>query len=236
MPQFFTLQSILSWMQILKSISTGTRLHDDQITTLEPDLFYIYTCNAYDMQGRLNDSAAQQILVKGFASSKACNPKHLLQMGLSASQGPQSNHEVATFALNECLSAFLSSPSPDYQNVALVVRKLIAEASIHKGDTDDDAVYGMYKQANQIMVGLKNGEYPTEEGKWLAMTAWNRATMPVRMGQIEMAEKWMNVGLELAKRIPGMETYRACMEDFVDGFKKKFHVQNGSESRPQLVI
>ncbi|KAL4596831.1 hypothetical protein ACB092_12G191800 [Castanea dentata] len=221
--------------KILKSISTGTRLNDDQITTLEPDLFFIYTFSAYDIKGRLNDLASQQLLVKSFASSKACNSKHLLQIGLTASQAPQSNHEVATFALNECLSSLLSSPSPDFENVALILRKLIAVASIHKGDTDDDAVYGMYKQAYQIMVGLKEGEYPTEEGKWLAMTAWNRAALPVRLGQIEMAKKWMNIGMELAKRIPGMETYKACMEDFVDCFQKKCNVQNNGENRPQLV-
>ncbi|KAM4077634.1 hypothetical protein ACJW30_12G153500 [Castanea mollissima] len=221
--------------KILKSISTGTRLNDDQITTLEPDLFFIYTFSAYDIRGRLNDLASQHLLVKSFASSKACNSKHLLQIGLTASQAPQFNHEVATFALNECLSSLLSSPSPDFQNVALILRKLIAVASIHKGDTDDDAVYGMYKQAYQIMVGLKEGEYPTEEGKWLAMTAWNRAALPVRLGQIEMAKKWMNIGMELAKRIPGMETYKACMEDFVDCFQKKCNVQNNGENRPQLV-
>lgn len=222
--------------KILKSISTGTRLNDDQITTLEPDLFFIYTFSAYDIKGRLNDLASQQLLVKSFASSKACNSKYLLQIGLIASQAPRSNHEVATFALNECLSSLLSSSSPDYQNVALILRKLIAVASIHKGDIDDDAVYGMYKQAYQIMVGLKEGEYPTEEGKWLAMTAWNRAALPVRLGQTEMAKKWMNIGMELAKRTPGMETYTACMEDFVDCFRKKFHVQNNGENMPQLVV
>nr|POE83943.1 tpr repeat-containing protein zip4 [Quercus suber] len=221
--------------KILKSISTGTRLNDDQFTTIEPDLFFIYTFSAYDIKGRLNDLASQQLLVISFASSKACNSKHLLQIGLTALQAPQSNHEVATFALNECLSSLLSSPSPDFENVALILRKLIAVASIHKGDTDDDAVYGMYKQAYQIMVGLKEGEYPTEEGKWLAMTAWNRAALPVRLGQIEMAKKWMNIGMELAKRIPGMETYKACMEDFVDCFQKKCNVQNNGENRPQLV-
>ncbi|KAG2672680.1 hypothetical protein I3760_13G054100 [Carya illinoinensis] len=208
--------------KILKSVSTGPRLNDDQIITLEPDLFFMYTFSAYDIQGRLNDLAAQQLLVKSYASSKACNPKHLLQIGLSASQGPRSNPEAATFALNECLSAFLSSLSPDYQNIAVVLRKLIAVACIQKGGTDDDAVYGVYKQAYQIMVGLKEGEYPTEEGKWLAMTAWNRAAIPVRLGQNETAKKWMKVGLEFAKRIPGMEIYRVFMEDFVDGFKKKF--------------
>ncbi|CBI23333.3 unnamed protein product, partial [Vitis vinifera] len=133
--------------KILSSISSGTQLDDEQVTIIKPNLFFIYTFNAYDLHGRLNDLGSQQLLlVKSFASSKFCNPNHLLQIGLNASEGPQSNHEVATFALTECLSAFVSSPSPDYQNIALVVRRLISVASIHRGDTDDDAV--CYVQAS----------------------------------------------------------------------------------------
>lgn len=222
-------------MQILKSTLPGNRLSGDPVATMEPDLYFIYTFCAYDIHGRLNDSGLQLQLVKAFASSKACNPKFLLQIGLTASHGTQCNHEVATFALNECLSAFLSSSSPDYQNVALIVRKLISVTSIHKGDTDDDAVYNMYKQAYRIMVGLKDSVYPTEEGKWLAMTAWNRASVPVRLGQIDAARKWMDVGMQLAKQVSGMETYRACMEDFIEGFEKKFGAPNDGENRPQLV-
>ena len=206
---------------MLKSITAGNSVSDDQINTIEPDLFFIYTFCAYDIQGRLNDLGSQLVSVKSFASSKACKPHHLLQIGLYASQGSRSNHEVATFALNECLSSFLSSPTPDYQNVALVVRKLIAIASIHKGDTDDDLVHGMYKQAYRIMVGLKEDEYPIEEGKWLAMTAWNRAAVPVRLGQIELGKKWMTVGLDIAKHVPGMDAYKACMEDLLSSLEKK---------------
>ncbi|KAK7256348.1 hypothetical protein RIF29_29790 [Crotalaria pallida] len=207
--------------KMVKSISAGNFVNDDQINTIEPDLFFIYTFCAYDTQGRLNDIGSQLLTVKSFASSKACKPHHLLQIGLSAAQGPRSNHEVATFALNECLSSFLSSPNPEYQNVALVIRKLIAIASINKGDTDDDVVYGMYKQAYRIMVGLKEEEYPIEEGKWLAMTAWNRAAVPVRLGQIEVGKKWMTVGLDIAKRVPGMEAYKSCMEDLLSSLEIK---------------
>ena len=42
-----------------------------------------------------------------------------------------------------------------------------------------------------IIVGLKDGEYPVEEGKWLATTAWNRAALPVKLGQIDVAKKWI---------------------------------------------
>ncbi|CAL0302872.1 unnamed protein product [Lupinus luteus] len=207
--------------KMVKSISAGNFVNEDQTNTIESDLFFIYTFCAYDIQGRLNDIGSQLVSVKSFATSKACKPHHLLQLGLSASQGPRSNHEVATFSLNECLSSFLSSPNPDYENIALVIRKLIAIASIHKGDTDDDAVYGMYKQAYRIMIGLKENEYPIEEGKWLAMTAWNRASLPIRLGQIEVGKKWMSVGLDIAKHVPGMEAYKACMEDLVRSMEIK---------------
>ncbi|CAK9175277.1 unnamed protein product [Ilex paraguariensis] len=129
-------------------------------------------------------------------------------LGVSASQGPRSNPEVATFCLNTCLSSLLASPLPDYQCVALVLRKRISVAAIHKGNTDDDVVYGAHKQAYRIMVGLKEGEYRSEEGKWLAMTAWNRAALSVRLGYIESAKKWMDIGLELAGKVPEMQTYR----------------------------
>uniref|UniRef100_A0A0R0FEN6 Uncharacterized protein n=2 Tax=Glycine max TaxID=3847 RepID=A0A0R0FEN6_SOYBN len=208
--------------EMLKSISARNSVNSDQINTIEPELFFIYTFCYYDIQGRLNDLGSQLLNVKSFASSKACKPHHLLQIGLSASQGPRLNHEVACFALNECLSSFLSSAAPDYQNVALVMRKLISNASIHKGDADDDLVYSMYKQAYRIMVGLKEDEYPIEEGKWLAMTAWNRAAVPVRLGQIEVGKKWMTVGLDIAKHVPGMEAYKECMEEVLGNLKKEF--------------
>ncbi|XP_022771583.1 TPR repeat-containing protein ZIP4 [Durio zibethinus] len=219
--------------KILTSLSVGTQLTDDKVTTIDADLFFMYVLNAYNMHGRLNNLESQQHLVKSFAGTKACSPQYLLQIGLNASEGPRFNADVAIFALNECLSRILSSPSPDYQDVALIVRRLIAVVSIHRGDSDDDAVLSMYKQAYRIMVGLKEGEYPTEEGKWLAMTAWNRAALPVRMGQIDMAKKWMNAGLELARKVVGMETYQACMEDYIAGFEKKFHMQIAGEIRPQ---
>lgn len=202
--------------------STSPQTDDDQITSIEPHFFFIYTLAAHDLQTRLNDTESRQLLlVKNYANSKSCNPNYLLQIGLNASQGPRSNPEVATFSLNTCLSKLLSSPSPDYQSVALVLRKLISLGAVHKSDTDDDAVFGMYKQAYRIMVGLKAGEYPIEEGKSLVMTAWNRAALPVQLGQTGEAKKWMHMGLELAAKVPGMETYKSYMEDFLAGLEKK---------------
>lgn len=226
----------LPWLQLLKSISIGTGLDDDQVNSFEADLFFVYTLCAYDIKGRINDLGSQLLLVKNFASSKACAPKYLLQIGLNALQGPRSNHEVAAFALNECLTALLSSPLPEYQSVALTVRKLIAVANFRRGDADDDALYGTYKQAYRIMVGLKEGEYPIEEGKWLATTAWNRAALPVRLGQIDVAKKWMSIGLELAMHVPGMESYKASMEDFVGSFEKELCVQNIGKNVPSMTI
>ncbi|KAF9592609.1 hypothetical protein IFM89_016257 [Coptis chinensis] len=112
-------------MQILMSISSGTQRGDDP-TTNESSFFFVYTLNAYDERGRLADTEQQQlILIKNFASSKTCTPHYLLQIGLNSSQGPQANLLVADYALNTCLSTLLSSPSPDYKTVALIVWKLL---------------------------------------------------------------------------------------------------------------
>ncbi|KAL0419400.1 UNVERIFIED_CONTAM: TPR repeat-containing protein ZIP4 [Sesamum radiatum] len=222
--------------KILMSVSGSIRQIDDQTAAIEPNFFFMYTWCSFDLFSRLSDLSAQQLsLVKTFASSKSCNPKHLLHIGLEASQGPRSNPEVCTFALNTCLASLLASPSPDYQTVALVLRKLISVSTIYKRDTEDDSITEIYKQAYRIMVGLREGEYPIEEAKWLAMTAWNRAALPVKMGEIESAKKWMNIGMELATKVPGMHTYKSCMEDYLAGFEKKFCGQDSGKSRTQAV-
>uniref|UniRef100_A0A7N0UAY3 Protein ZIP4 homolog n=1 Tax=Kalanchoe fedtschenkoi TaxID=63787 RepID=A0A7N0UAY3_KALFE len=216
--------------KILPSVSSGSgsRLGDGLGTTVEANITFMYTFSAYHIYGRLNDASSLQNLIERFASSSVCSPDYLLQIGLSASQGPQTNYDIASFALNKCLSGFLSSNSPDYPKVALILRKLITMSSTYKGETDDDAVYNIYKQASQIMVGLMEGEYPSEEGKWLAMTAWNRAALPVRLGQFDLAKKWMNMGLELANKVSGMGTYRSCMEDFLASFNQKLNNQEAA--------
>ncbi|XP_051142240.1 TPR repeat-containing protein ZIP4 [Andrographis paniculata] len=218
-------------------ILMSSRKNDDQTAAIEPNFFFVYTWSAFNLHSRLSDMNAQQLLlVKSFATSKSCNPKHLLQIGLEASQGPRSNPEVSNFALSTCLTALLSSPSPDYQTTALVLRKLISITTVYKaGGADDDSVLEMYKQAYRIMVGLKEGEYPIEEAKWLATTAWNRAAGPVKMGQIELAKKWMCIGLELAVKVPGMQNYKTCMEDYLAGFDKKFKEQENGNDRTLTV-
>ncbi|KAF8388654.1 hypothetical protein HHK36_027331 [Tetracentron sinense] len=226
--------------KILTSISSGSGPQfDEDLTTIETSFFFIYTFNAYDLSGRLDNPGSQQLLlIKNFASSKACTPQYLLQIGHSASQGSRCNPEVAKSALEACLSSLLASPSPDYQMVGLVVRKLIGLAGwFSKGTDADDEAYRVYKQAYRMMVGLKEGEYPIEEGKWLATTAWNRAALPVRLGRIGVARRWMKIGLELARHVPGMVGYRESMEDFVGGFEKKFqgHDDDNGESRSQLL-
>ncbi|KAK4375010.1 hypothetical protein RND71_005687 [Anisodus tanguticus] len=204
-----------SYYMLMSSSTESDKLE----AIIEPNFLFVYTGCAFDLHSRLDDAGSQHI--KRFTNSKCCNPKHLLQIGIDASQGPRSNHEVAIFALSSCLSTLPALPSPDYVSLALILRKLVSLRSIHGVDTNDDATIEKYKQAYLIMVDLKEGEYPIEEAKWLVMTAWNRAAVPVRMGHMDEAKRWMSMGLDLAKKVPGMQTYRSCMEDFVAGFEKK---------------
>ncbi|GAB4841530.1 hypothetical protein Ancab_022245 [Ancistrocladus abbreviatus] len=222
--------------KMLTSISTADKSADCQDNSIDSNLYFIHTFNAFELYGRLNDPQSQQLVVRRFASSKACNPKHLLQIGLTASEGPQFNPEVATFALNACLSGLLASPAPDYQKVAHIVRRLITVAAAYKGDAGDDIVYGLYKQAYRVMVGLKEGEYPVDEGKWLATTAWNRAAVPLQLGQVDAGKKWMNMGLELARNVQGMEVYKTSMEDYVAGFEMKLPEHDKQDGKPKAVV
>ncbi|KAK9159392.1 hypothetical protein Syun_005733 [Stephania yunnanensis] len=208
--------------KILKSIQSGTQ-HSHELTNIEPKFSFALTFNTYELRSRLGDPGPQQLLlVKNLASSKNCTPQCLLQIGLSASAGPHFNPEVADYALNTSLSDLLASPFPDFQTIAIIIRKLIGLAGFRKGNPDEE-VHGMYKQAYRIMVGLKEGEYPVEEAKWLAITAWNRAALPLRLGQLGVAKRWMKIGLDLAQNVAaGMESPKRSMEEFLAGFENKF--------------
>ncbi|RWR81457.1 TPR repeat-containing protein ZIP4 [Cinnamomum micranthum f. kanehirae] len=205
--------------KILTLMSTTTQPTDDR-ATIDPSFFFLHTFNSYHLCRRLDNSQSQQLhLIKSFASSKHCTPQHLLQMGLAASQGPHPNPEAAHFALNSCLTALIASPVPDYQVVALVIRKLIMLAGIRNGDAENEA-YAMYRHACRILVGLKEGEYPAEEGKWLATTAWNRSVLPGRLGQMDAAMRWMKIGLELARHVHNAGGYKECMEECIARIEK----------------
>ncbi|GAB2248477.1 hypothetical protein Droror1_Dr00008359 [Drosera rotundifolia] len=231
-----TIEMLDKARKMLASISTVDKLLDSQDGKTDANHHFIYTFNAYELYGRLKDSGSQQLAVKSFANSKACNPKYLLQIGLTASEGPLFNSEVATYALNASLTHLFASPTPDYQNIAMIIRRLITVSVACKNNFDDEdaAVYALYRQAYRIMVGLKEGEYPVEEGKWLATTAWNRASVPVRLGQVDSGKKWMTLGLELARNVPGMETYRASMEDYIAGFEKNSCKDVKQELKPMV--
>ncbi|KAL0902835.1 hypothetical protein M5K25_028491 [Dendrobium thyrsiflorum] len=208
--------------KILPAIPLSASDTGDQLVETS-SMFFLHTFNTYKLLNRLEDSRNQQLqLIKRFASTNACNPNLLLHIGLFASQGPKPNPEVSEFAFSKCLSSLLESPAPNYKMVSMVLRRLVGIASLCAMDDGrrDEAAYTVYRQAYQIIVGLKEGEYPAEEGKWLAMTAWNKSGTAVRLRQVTTARKWMKMGLDLAKRIQGMERYIGGMEECLANFEK----------------
>ncbi|OAY73918.1 TPR repeat-containing protein ZIP4 [Ananas comosus] len=228
--------------KLLPSLSSSPSHIGDQ--SAENSAFsFLHTYYSYQLCSRIDhvDSHTQQLqLIKTFAATKPCLPRHLLQLGLAASQGARPNPEAAEFSLNAALSAFLASPSPEYQSIGIALRKLACLAGYGDGN---DRAYDVYRQAYQIIVGLKDGEYPIEEGKWLAMTAWNKAGFAVRLRQVNVARKWMKMGLDLARHLKGMEQYIAGMEECFASFEKQCGNEDGkvegteigSKSQPVLV-
>jgi hypothetical protein len=215
-------------MQLLSSISA-----DESINA---DFHFLHAYNSYQL---LNKSPAdlqsqQTQLIKSYASNSACTPHHLLQLGLTASLGPRPNLEAAEFAFRCSLTSLLSLHTPDYHSISIILRKL-ASISSHS----DDLAFEVYRQAYQIIVGLRAGAYPAEEGKWLAMSAWNRSNLAVRLKQGEIARKWMKLGLDLARQFTGMEKHVASMEECLLNFEKVCDGErDGDQSRTnnQLVL
>ncbi|KAK8946885.1 hypothetical protein KSP39_PZI006619 [Platanthera zijinensis] len=196
------------------------------------DLHFLHTFNTYQLLNRLDGTRNQQLqLIKSFAATKACNPHKLLHIALFASQGRTPNPEVSEFAFSKCLASLLESPAPDYQMASMVLRRLVSLAGLRVAgdDTKNEEVYAVYRQAYQIIVGLGEGVYPIEEGKWMAMTAWNKAAAAVRLRQVSTARKWMKMGLDLARRVRGMEKYVGVMEVCFTNFEK---IYKGAAATP----
>ncbi|CAL4972736.1 unnamed protein product [Urochloa decumbens] len=187
------------------------------------NLLFLHTSNFYRLLSRMDTSAhPQQLqLVKNFAASKACTPGHLLKLGEIASEGTQPNLQVAEFLLKASITTALASHSPSYGIISAALRRLVCLAGIQdlSGSTSD-AVYDVFQQAYQIVVGLRDGEYPFEEGKWLATTAWNKANLASRLRQGSVARKWMKMAIDLSRHFENMKQYVSEMEEYFERFQK----------------
>ncbi|KAF8664077.1 hypothetical protein HU200_054987 [Digitaria exilis] len=187
------------------------------------NFLFLHTFNFYHLLNRMDTTAhPQQLqLVKNFAASKACTPSHLLQLGQIASQGTQPNLQVAEFLLKASITTALASHSPNYGIISAALRSLVYLAGLQDiSGSMSDAVYDVFRQAYQIVVGLRDGEYPSEEGKWLTMTAWNKSSLASRLGQRSVARKWMKMGIDLARHFQSTKQYISAMEEYFENFQK----------------
>lgn len=207
--------------KLLPLIWPSVPLASDQLEA--NNFLYLHTFNSYQLLDRMDTSAhPQQLqLVKNFASSKACTPGHLLELGVRASKGTLPNLLVAEFALKASITTALASHSPNYGVISTALRKLVCLGGLQDlNGTKSDATYDAFRQAYQILVGLRDGEYPFEEGQWLATTAWNKSCLPARLKQHSVARKWMKMGLDLSRHLESMKEHIAGMEEYFENFQK----------------
>uniref|UniRef100_J3L6M4 Protein ZIP4 homolog n=1 Tax=Oryza brachyantha TaxID=4533 RepID=J3L6M4_ORYBR len=207
--------------KLLPLISPSVPVASDQLEA--NNFFYLHTFNSYQLLGRMGTTAhPQQLqLVKNFASSKACTPAHLLALGVTASKGALPNMLAAEFSLKACITTGLASQSPNYSVISCALRKLACLAGLQDlNGSKSDTAYDVFQQAYQIVVGLKDGEYPLEEGQWLVATAWNMSCLPVRLHQAKVARKWMKMGLDLARHLEGMKEHITSMQTTFEAFER----------------
>lgn len=218
-------------MQLIPSIWPSVSVASDQAEANK--FLFLHTFYSYQLLDRMDTSAhPQQLqLVKNFASSKACTPSHLFTLGRAASEGTPPNLLVAEFALKASIKTALASHSPNYRVISAALRNLACLAGLQDlSGSKSDAVYDVYRQAYQIVVGLRDGEYPYEEGQWLAVTAWNKSYLPRRLNQASVGIKWMKMGLDLSRHVESMKQYIADMEQCLEYFQKMFHSEAGEHA------
>ncbi|KAG2593485.1 hypothetical protein PVAP13_5NG112110 [Panicum virgatum] len=197
-------------------LMTSDQLEDNNLP-------FLHTFNFYKLLNRMDTSAhPQQLqLVKNFAASKACTPGHLLKLEEIASQGTQPNLQVAEFLLKASITTALASHSPNYGIISIALRRLARIAGLQDSSGSmSDAVYDVFRQAYQIVVGLRDGEYPFEEAQWLTLTAWNKSGLASRLGQCSIARKWMKMAIDLARHFESMKQYVSGMEEHFERFQK----------------
>ncbi|KAI5006951.1 hypothetical protein ZWY2020_046899 [Hordeum vulgare] len=220
-----------AFMKLLPSIWPSVSVASDQADA--NNFLFLHTFYSYQLLDRMDTSThPQQLqLVKNFASSKACTPSHLLKLGKAASEGTPPNLLVAEFSLKASIKSALASHSPDYRVISSALRNLACLAGLQDlSGSKSDAVYDVYRQAYQIMVGLRDGEYPCEEGQWLAASAWNKSYLAKRLNQASVGIKWMKMGLDLSRHVESMKQYIADMEQCLEYFQKMFHSEAGEHT------
>jgi hypothetical protein len=68
--------------------------------------------------------------------------------------------EATEFLLKASINTALASHSPNYGVISAALRKLVCLAGLHDfSGSMSDAAYDLFRQAYQIVVGLKDGEY-----------------------------------------------------------------------------
>jgi hypothetical protein len=196
-------QSILS----LSSIGTNSDIIEAHLNLI-----------SFEVKRRLKDYKAQIDIIRHCSTLSGFHPKHFFSMGLTAyndgrqekNQSNSINYEIAMAAFEAGLNITLSSPMPDYVLISATLRTLITLGDSEK--RDGPKVMSLYRQAHQILLGLAPDVYPKEEIQWLISTAWNRGSLHARFSRFSMAEKWMDLALDMLKHSgAAMEAYRPLM-------------------------
>nr|PNR59206.1 hypothetical protein PHYPA_001997 [Physcomitrium patens] len=178
----------------------------------------------FELKGRAKEDAEQLKILKQCSNMPGFTAEHFFKMGLEASRRKEPSMEVASAAFRMCLTLTLSAPNADYKIVAALVRKMINLANARCKDGPE--VLDLYKQAQQILLGLGNNLYPQDEAQWLVSTAWNRAALYLKLLKYDKAEIWMGVALELLKHVPTMEIHRpSMMESLTELLQQKASTQ-----------
>ena len=117
------------------------QVHGSLVAKLDPgatvdENYEIYiNLLSFELNGRAKDHAAQLKILKRCSSLPGFKAEHFYKMGLEACNRKDASVEVATFAFRMCLNVTLSAPTPNYEILGAVIRKMINLENMRSKDS-----------------------------------------------------------------------------------------------------
>ncbi len=191
---------------------------------------------AYDELGYCADSVCQNksISVEDMQQLVMIyRGESVVDTAADTSESKARRNEMASSLLNSIVDRLLVVDEPDIADLALTLRELI-RTELARGELGNRAVLA-FSRAVGVLTENK-GKYPSEEVRWLAATAWDRAGMLFMANRQSEAMHWADMAMEVAATDKALQTYVPRIQQIKDKVGRASITKNKSQqSTPRNV-
>ncbi len=130
-----------------------------------------------------------------------------------SSESRARRNEMATSLLHSAVDHRLSCKNPDLTEIAVTLRELIS-AEVSRGELGNRSFKALSRAVG--LIKEKGDDYPSDERRWLAALAWDRAQMLGRTSRKAEARRWAQSSIDIASSDAALATYVPRIAAFRD--------------------